>query len=401
MFTGFFFLLRSRGVNVSLDEWMAFLSGMKLGLHRCSLSGLYTLARSTLVKSEADFDKFDLAFMEFFGDVAAPSGRDLPEDLLKWLEGPPLGDLGDPEFLRQLLEDPGNDMEEMLERFKELLETQTEEHNGGSKWIGRGGRSQYGNGGRQLGGIRVGGRSQNRSAFMVASERRFRDFRSDEPITLRQFQMAFRKLRELTEQASDAETEFDIDRTVHDTGEAAGMLKIAYRKPRKNNIRLLLLMDSGGSMEPYMQLCATLFQAARQSNYFRDVKVRYFHNCVYDDLFAEPTLLRESSPTEEVLRRTDPEYRVIFVGDAMMAPMELHTRLFDWNRHAYAQMSGYERLLQIRDRYRHAIWLNPEDMDAWGSYWKQTYSEIREVFPMYPLSVDGLEAGVKRLLASR
>lgn len=402
MFTEFFFLLRTRGLPVSLDEWLTFLSGMKKGLHGFTLGGLYTLARCTLVKSETDFDAFDMAFMEFFeGALPADGERELPPELLEWLEGPALGNLDDLGFAKSLLQDPDIDMEEMLRRFQELLDSQTEEHNGGSKWIGRGGRSQYGNSGSQLGGIRVGGRSQNRSAFMVASERRYRDFRNDETIGLRQFQMALRKLRELTDQTNAAETELDVDATVRETGDAAGLLKVVYRRPRKNNIRLMLLMDSGGSMDAHMQTCATLFQAARQSNFFRDVKVFYFHNCIYDDLFVEPTLTQAPVAIDDVLRATDPEYRVIFVGDAMMATAELNRKLYNWNRGTYAQATGMQRLLQVKARYPHVIWLNPEDMDHWGSYWRQTCEQIGQVIDMYRLTVDGLEAGVRRLLTSR
>ena len=398
MFTQFFLLLRARGLNVSLDEWMTFLEALKMGLHGCTVSGFYTLAHATLVKREADFDKFDLAFLEFFGEIARQQVRELPDELLDWLEGPELDMLTSDE-MRQLLEGLEDlDMEEMLRQFEERLREQDSEHNGGNKWIGRGGTSPFGNSGRRLGGIRVGGTSRNRSAFMVASERRFRDFRNDETLNLRQFQVAFRKLRQLTQLAETSETELDIDGTVRETGDNAGMLHVVYRKPRKNSIRIMLLIDSGGSMEPYAQLCATLFQAARQSNYFRDVKVYYFHNCVYDFLHHDPTLEDTPERVEDVLRDTDPEYRIIFVGDAMMALEELHHQLYTWRLMTYSEFTGMQRLLQIKERYEHIIWLNPESEAGWSLYWLQTRKQIAREFPMFDLTIDGLEEGIHQLL---
>ena len=397
MFTSFFYLLRARGVPVSLDEWMTLMEALKQGLHGMTLMGFYSTCRAVLVKSEARYDDFDGAFLEFFGEIAKNT-RELPPELLEWLNGPELEALDHLEQFQRLMEQNGLSMEEVLKRFEERLKDQDAEHNGGSKWIGRDGFSPFGNNGRRLGGIRVGGQSRNRSAFLVASERRFRDFRQDNTLDIRQFQMAFRRLRQLSVQAEPDRTELDVDATIRETGENAGRLKVVYQRPRKNNIKVLLLMDSGGSMDYYAGLCSQLFQAAERSNTFKDLKVYYFHNCIYERLHLEPTLFDIGEDTESVLSNLDSEYRVIVVGDAMMAPEELYYPKYDWRARSYGKQAGIEFLEQFKNRYPHIIWLNPQPRAELYSYWATTYDELAKIFDMYDLTVDGLERGIERLL---
>lgn len=397
MFTSFFYLLRARGVPVSLDEWMTLMEGLKQGLHGMTLMGFYSLCRAVLVKSEARYDDFDRAFLEFFGDVASAS-RELPPELLEWLNGPTLEELDHLEQFRRLMEQNDLSMEEILRRFEERLKDQDAEHNGGSKWIGRAGYSPFGNNGKKLGGIRVGGQSHNRSAFMVAGERRFRDFRKDNILDIRQFQLAFRQLRQLSVQAEPDRTELDVDATIQATGENAGRLSMKYQRPRKNSIKVLLLMDSGGSMDYYSGLCSMLFQAAVRSNTFKDLKVYYFHNCIYERLHLEPTLFDPGEDTESVLANLDSEYRVIVVGDAMMAPEELYYPPYDWRSRRYGKQSGLAWLEDFKNKYPHMIWLNPQPRAELSSYWASTYDHLAQMFPMYDLTVDGLEKGVARLL---
>lgn len=193
-------------------------------------------------------------------------------------------------------------------------------------------------------------------------------------------------------------TEFDVDATIHDTCENAGTLQVRYRKPRKNGIKVLMLMDSGGSMDYYSRLCSMLFQAATRSNHFKELKVYYFHNCVYSRLYNEPTLRRESSvPTEWVLQNFGSEYKVIFVGDAMMDPYELSGSQYDW-REKKNLPSGLEWLKRCLAHYPHIIWLNPQSRPSWGDYWAQTYDRIAGMFSMYDLSLEGLEQGMKKLM---
>ena len=239
MFIGFFYLLRQRGMDVSLNEWLTLLEGMERGLHHSTLTGFYHLCRAIVVKNETDYDRFDQVFLEFFKGV--PYQGELPEELLNWLNHPT-------EDLRRTLEElktlgiPEEKLEDLLRQLEERLKEQTEEHNGGSYWIGTQGRSPFGNNGWHPNGIRIGGQSHYRTAMMVAGERRFRDFRKDNTLDTRQFQTAFRLLRQFSSQMDDSEKVLDVDGTIRDTCDNAGTLKVRYKNPRKNAVKLLLLM---------------------------------------------------------------------------------------------------------------------------------------------------------------
>ena len=275
MFTSFFYLLRAKGLKVSLNEWMSLIEALDKGLHASSFTGFYYLCRSILVKSEADFDKFDGAFLEFFKDMELTD--ELPQELLDWLENPK--DKPGEEFdMERAMENEWLSQEEIQKMFLERLQEQKEEHNGGSYWVGTGGVSVFGNSGFSPRGIRVGGEGGQRRAFQVAGERKFRDFRDDNTLDIRQFQMAFRRLRQFSARADEARTEFDIDGTIRETCDNAGNLRVVYGRPRKNTVKILLLMDSGGSMDYYSRMCSALFQAVSKSNHFKDLQVFYFQN---------------------------------------------------------------------------------------------------------------------------
>ncbi|MCI7713279.1 MAG: VWA containing CoxE family protein [Clostridiales bacterium] len=398
MFTAFFYLLRERGMDVSLNEWITLLEGMEKGLHHSSLTGFYQLCRAILVKSEAEYDRFDQVFLEFFRDV--PFQGELPEELLNWLEHPS-------EDLRRTVEElraagfPEESLEELLKRLEERLREQTEEHNGGNYWVGTQGRTPWGNSGWHPNGIRIGGQSRHRTAMTVAGERKYRDFRKDNTLDTRQFQMAFRLLRQLSAQADGTEKVLDVDGTIHDTCENAGTLQVRYKNPRKNSVKVLLLMDSGGSMEYYAGLCSMLFQAATRSNHFKELHTYYFHNCVYEDLYEGPMLWLDGKvSTEWVLRNYDSSYKVIIVGDAAMNPYELREPLFNWSTRTCGP-SGMEWLDRFRKQYPHLIWLNPEPMPSRPDYWNQTHYQLGQLFEMYDLSAEGLEQGMKRLMVRR
>ena len=328
-----------------------------------------------------------------------PYGQELPEELLKWLEHP-AEDLGRTieELKRQGF--PDETLEELLRLLEERLREQTEEHNGGSYWVGTQGRSPFGNSGWHPGGIRIGGRGGQSTALSVAGERRFRDFRKDNTLDTRQFQMAFRLLRQLSAQVGGTEKELDVDGTIHDTCDKGGTLSIRYRKPRKNTVKVLLLMDSGGSMEYYAGLCSMLFQAATRSNHFKELHTYYFHNCVYEELFDSPSLHwggGSAVPLDWVLQNYDSSYKVILVGDAAMHPYELTEPRYDWGRREYGP-SGLACLERLQKRYPYLIWLNPVPMPERPDYWSQTHWQLGQMFPMYDLSALGLEAGMKRRL---
>ena len=398
MFVAFFYLLRQRGLDVSPNEWMTLLEGMEKGLHKSSLTGFYHLCRAIVVKSEVEFDRFDQVFLEFFKDI--PFNGELPEEMLEWLEHPS-------EDLKRPIEElmtagfPDETMEELLKLLQERLEEQDAEHNGGSKWVGTQGRTPWGNSGWHPNGIRIGGQGRYRTAMAVAGERKFRDFRKDNTLDTRQFQMAFRLLRQLSVQTESVDKELDVDSTIHDTCENAGSLQVRYKNPRKNTVKVLLLMDSGGSMEYYAGLCSMLFQAATKSNHFKELHTYYFHNCIFSSLFQGPQLWRSGEvPTEWVLQNFDSSYKVIIVGDAAMNPYELREKQFQWGKGTYAP-SGLEWLERFKKQYPYLIWLNPEPMPSKPDYWSQTHYQLGQIFQMYDLSAEGLEKGMKRLMVRR
>ena len=397
MFAAFFYLLRSRGLEISLNEWITLLEGMEKGLHRSTLTGFYHLCRAVVVKSEAEYDRFDQVFLEFFQGV--PWKGDLPDELLDWLNHPAENLRADIEALRGR-GFPDETLEELLKLLEKRLQEQTEEHNGGSYWVGTQGRSAFGNSGWHPGGIRIGGQSRSRTAVTVAEERKFRDFRKDNTLDIRQFQTAFRMLRQLSVQADGTEKVLDLEGTVQDTCGNAGTLQVRYKNPRKNTVKVLLLMDSGGSMEYYAGLCSMLFQAATKSNHFKELHTYYFHNCIYDQLHETPRLLDEGVPTEWLFRNYDASYKVIIVGDAAMSPYELRGRHYNWRRGDYGP-SGLEWLERLRKQYPYLIWLNPEPMPARLDFWSQAHYQLGELFHMYALSAEGLERGMRRLMVRR
>ena len=395
MFIAFFYLLRSHGLDVTPDEWMTLLEGLSRGLHQSSLTGFYRLCRAVLVKSEADFDRFDQVFLEFFRDV--PWNGELPEELLNWLSRPSEDLVRTLEELKRAGFSEEN-AEELLRLLEERLREQTEEHNGGSYWVGTQGRSPFGNSGWRPGGIRIGGQGRHRTAMMVAGERRFRDFRKDNTLDTRQFQTAFRLLRQLSSQADQREEVLDVDGTIRDTCGSGGLLKLRKTHPRKNAVKVLLLMDSGGSMDYYAGLCSRLFQAAQKSNHFKELHTYYFHNCVYSELYTGPALrYQEEVSTEWVLSNFDGGYKVLVVGDAAMSPYELREKHYDWEKRAYGP-SGLEWLERMKRQYPYLVWLNPEPMPERPDYWGQTHWQLGHMFPMYDLTAEGLERAMKRLM---
>lgn len=396
MFTAFFYLLRDKGLHVSLNEWMSLMEALDKGLCGASLTDFYRFCKAVLVKSEVDYDRFDLAFAEYFQGVKTPD--DIPDQIWKWLDK----NLPEKEFdTKKKFQQYSVD--KLRELFEKKLEEQKEEHNGGSYWIGTGGVTPWGHSGYHPGGLRIGGESRRKSALQVAGERRFRDFRQDTTMDVRQFQMAFRKLRQFSSRIDSAKTELDIDGTIKETCNNAGNLKLAWERPRINTMKVLLLMDSDGSMWPYSQLCNRLFQAAHKSNHFKDFQVYYFHNCIYDHLYLDPSCTRNQwIDTASLLKNLDSDYRVIIVGDASMAPGELLSTGGNIYWDLYNEMPGIEWLYQIQKKYDHTIWLNPIKKINWpytrGSF---TINRISEIFPMFELTLDGFDSGIKKLKASR
>ena len=395
MFLGFFNLLRSYGLKVSLQEWMTLMQALEMDLGNSTLTGFYHLCRSILVKSEADYDTLDKVFALYFKNIK--EFEDLPEEVWEWLQNG--------ELQRALDDIPNIDFDdisisELMKMFQERLEEQNEEHHGGNRWIGTGGTSPFGRGGYNPKGIRIGGQSRHQSAVKVASERRFIDFREDHELDSRDFQVAFRRLRQYSSRVDGARTELDVEGTVKATGDNAGLLSLVYEKPRKNTVKVLLLMDSDGSMRRYSDLCNTLFQALRKSNHFKNLQVYYFHNCIYDHIYKKPTCeYGDWVDTQWLMKKFDSEYKVIFVGDGAMAPYELLSIGGINDLRLYNSEPGIAWLRKIDKKFKKKIWLNPIPKNkwnfAWGSY---TINVIRDEFDMFELSLGGLEEGIKKLL---
>ena len=398
MFSSFFYLLRKRGIAVSFNEWMTLMEALQKGLHHSSFTGFYYMCRAILVKSETDFDRFDGAFLEYFKDMEFT--EELPKELLDWLENPkdkPKDTLD----MDRAMQNQYLSSEEIQKMLLERLQEQKEEHNGGSYWVGTGGVSVFGNSGYSPKGIRVGGVSRYKTAFQVAGERNFRDFRNDNTLDTRQFQIAFRQLREFSSRIDAPKTEFDVDNTIKETCNNAGKLKVVYQKPRKNTVKVLLLMDSGGSIEYYSRLCSALFQSVSKSKHFKDLKVYYFHNSIYSKIYTEPSLRTKLAvDTNWILQNISSEYKVIIVGDAMMEPSELLSGSY-YSYGVRDSVPGIEWFQRFKQKYPHIIWLNPAKRPQWSGYWSHTYDVLSDVFAMYPLSVEGLNEGLKKLLVSR
>ncbi|MBR5741647.1 MAG: VWA domain-containing protein, partial [Firmicutes bacterium] len=364
MFIEFFYLLRARGLGTDTTEWMTLMEGLMRGLHGNSLSGFYNLCRATLVKTEADYDKFDMVFAEYFKDV--PYEGELPDMVKEWLSNKEEA-LKDFHAFLKTSDYEWKTQEEILKAFEERLREQREEHNAGSYWIGTGGFTNFGHSGHRPQGIRIMGEGRYRRAFEVLGERRFRDFRKDNVLDIRSFQMAFRLLRQYSDRVNEAETEFDTDGTIRETADNAGNLRIKYKKPRKNVVKVLLLMDSGGSMDYYAGICSMLFQAAEKSNHFKELHVYYFHNVIGSTLYKRPMLWYEDGvSTEWVLNQYGSEYKVILVGDALMDMYDLVAKHYDRSL-GEARYSGFDMLDRFKEHYPHIVWLNPEK-PPYGAY---------------------------------
>lgn len=400
MFTGFFYALRRYGLDVSLNEWLTLMEALKLGLHGSQLTDFYELARCILAKSEADFDRFDLAFAEYFHDVE--SVQELPAEFLDWLAEA----IQQREFDKDEVDarfGGGLDLEELKKMLAERLAEQTERHDGGGKWVGTGGTSPFGHGGYNPAGIRIGGPGRQRSAVQVAAERDYRDFRQDSALELRQFQMAFRKLRNLTVKGDGPKDELQLDETIQSTCDNGGFLKLEFDRPRKSDVRLLVLFDSGGSMWSYSRLCSRLFHAVHESSHFKELKTFYFHNCVYDDLFTTPNCwYQESADTKNVLQGLNASWKILFVGDGAMAPSELLNRGGSLDYYRANKEPGLTWLRRFAQKSVHTAWLNPVPQEQWEYIWgSQTIRLIRREIPMFPLTIDGLDAALHHLMAPR
>ncbi|GAB2887029.1 VWA domain-containing protein [Paraburkholderia jirisanensis] len=389
MLIDFFYTLRAAKLPVSVKEYLTLLEALKADVIAPSLDEFYYLSRMTLVKDEQYFDKFDQAFGEYFNGVAqtAELALDLPED---WLAKKLRRELS-PEEKAQIEALGG--LDKLMERLKEVFDEQKGRHEGGGKWIGTGGTSPFGNGGYNPEGIRIGGDSAgNRSAVKVWEARAYRDYDDQVEIGTRNIKVALRRLRRFAREG--AADELDLPDTIRSTAANAGWLDLKMVPERHNNVKVLMLLDVGGSMDDHIRRTEELFSAAKAE--FKHLEFYYFHNCVYDFLWKHNRRRHaERTATWDVLHKFTPDYKLIFVGDATMSPYEVLQPggSVEYNN----REAGAVWLRRLADHFPRHAWLNPEPEGLWE--YRQSVAMIREVLGhrMYPLTLAGLEAAMRTL----
>jgi uncharacterized protein with von Willebrand factor type A (vWA) domain len=387
MLIDFFFTLKDARIPVSIKEFLVLLEAMQKNVIAPSLDDFYFLARTALVKDEAHYDKFDKAFGLYFKGIEAIFEK-MPEIPLDWLEKRLQREFT-PEELAAI-EKFGYD--KLMDRLKELLEEQKERHEGGNRWIGTGGTSPFGNGGRNPEGIRIGGKGGNRSAVKVWEARSYRDYDDERELGTRNIKVALRRLRKFAREG--AAEEFALDDTIQATAHNAGYLEIKMRPERRNNIKVLMLLDVGGTMDDHIGRVEELFSAAKTE--FKNMEFYYFHNCVYDYLWKNNRRRHaERFQTWDILRKYTPDTKLIFVGDATMSPYEILQPggSVEYNN----EEAGAEWLQRFTQTFPKFIWLNPEPEGLWQ--YRQSIAIIRQIANnrMFPITIEGLERAMRVL----
>ena len=387
MLIDFFFTLRDAKVPVTIKEFLTLLEALQKNVIAPSLDEFYYLARLTLVKDEAHFDKFDKAFGLYFKGIETvfDTKADIPLDwLIKRLE-------------RELTPEQKAELQKLgydklMSRLAELLKEQKARHEGGNKWIGTGGTSPFGNGGTNPEGIRIGGKSRNRTAVKVWEQREYKDYDGERELGVRNIKVALRRLRRFAR--TGAAEELALDDTIRSTANNAGWLDIKMQPERRNRIKVLMLLDVGGTMDDHIERTEELFSAAKTE--FKNMEFFYFHNCVYDYLWKNNRRRHtERFPTWDVLRKYPPDTRVIFVGDATMSPYEVLVPggSVEYNN----EEAGAEWLARFCQHFPKFAWLNPEPESLWQ--YRQSIAVIRQIMNnrMFPVTIDGLERAMRLL----
>ncbi|MBC3831158.1 hypothetical protein H8K33_06545 [Undibacterium amnicola] len=387
MLIDFFFTLKDAKIPVSIKEFLTLLEAMQEGVVGTSVDEFYFLSRTILVKDEANYDKFDRAFGLYFKGINTIFEKhpDIPLDWLKKRLGRELTD-----EQRAALEKFGYD--KLMDRLKQLLEEQKERHEGGNRWIGTGGTSPFGNGGDNPEGIRIGGKSERRSAVKVWEARAFKDYDTERELGTRNIKVALRRLRRFARQG--AEEELALDATIKATANNAGYLDIKMQPERKNNIKVLMLLDVGGTMDEHIAQIEELFSAAKTE--FKNMEFYYFHNCVYDYLWKNNHRRHsEKFPTWDVLRKYTPDTKLIFVGDATMSPYEILQAggSVEYNN----EEAGATWIQRFTAHFPKYLWLNPEPEGIWQ--YRQSIDIMRKLLSnrMFPITLSGLEQGMRLL----
>ena len=392
MLIDFFYTLRSAKLPVSVKEYLTLLEALQANVvgpnsDASSMDDFYHLSRMILVKDEKHFDKFDKAFGAYFKGVEMLTDftADVP---LEWLKKTLENELT-PEQ-KAAIEKMGWD--ELMETLKKRLEEQKERHQGGNKWIGTGGTSPFGNSGYNPQGIRIGGKGGNKSAIKVWEQRAYQDYDDAVELGTRNIKVALRRLRRFAREG--AEDEFDLDNTIRSTAANAGYLDIKMRPERHNNVKVLLLMDVGGTMDEHVARVEELFSAVKGE--FKHLEFFYFHNCVYDFLWKNNRRrFAEKFDTWDVIRKYNKDHKLIFVGDATMSPYEILQPggSVEYNN----EEAGAEWLQRLTHAYPKFAWINPEPLGVWQ--YRQSISIIQQMVSnrMFPLTLKGLEDAMRML----
>ena len=392
MFIQFFENLRKSGVPVSLREYLTFLEALSKNLATYEIENFYILGRTIMVKDERHLDRFDRAFSLTFNGLEEISLQDiinikeLPQD---WLMK-----LAEKHLSKQEMEEINSlgGFEKLMETLKKRLEEQKSRHQGGNKWIGTAGTSPFGAYGYNPEGIRIGqNESRHKKAVKVWDKRNFKNLDDTIEIGTRNIKVALKRLRKWARDG--AEEELDIDKTIQSTAEN-GYLDVKTRPERRNAVKVLLFLDVGGSMDPYIKLVEELFSAARSE--FKHLEYFYFHNCIYEGVWRDNRRRwTEQIPTDEIIRTYGNDYKCICVGDASMSPYEI---AFPGgaNEHYNAE-AGQVWLNRIRCQWPNNLWINPVKQNLWG--YTQSIEMIKEIFEnkMVPMTLEGLEQGMKEL----
>jgi uncharacterized protein with von Willebrand factor type A (vWA) domain len=370
------FNLRSQGLKVGAGEWLAFLRGLEAGLAE-NLDDLYFLARAILVHTEAHYDAFDVAFTATFDGVELPP--QLKDDLAEWLAQAK-------EATARVGQHDFDSLEAMRKELEKRLNEQKERHDGGNHWVGTGGTSPFGNSGKANQGIRIGGEGGGRTAVQVAGDRRWQGYRTDLTLDIRDFKVALTTLRKF---GREGEEKLDIDGTIAKTANNGGEIELDIAKEKINRVKLVLLMDTGGSMEPHTRLVSQLFTAAKELKTFKTFEAWHFHNCPYGWLYKDYRTF-ERKQTAQVLEGLTAQHRLVWVGDASMAPWEL----FQGGGWGEPGPTGLQWLQRFTQRTPNSVWLNPDPRRYWDH---PTVAAIGALMPMFPLTVTGLREAMGRL----
>lgn len=390
MLINFFMTLREERLPVSFTELFTLLECLRENLAFASVDDFYYLSRLCLVKDEKHFDKFDRAFARYFENVELLDKFSQVEIPDHWLRKQIEAMLTDEEKAR--IEAMGG-LDKLMETFRKRMEEQKKRHQGGNKWIGTGGTSPFGAYGYNPEGIRIGqDESRNQRAVKVWDRRNYRDLDDSVEIGTRNIKMALRRLRKFAR--TGAADELDLDDTISCTARNAGLLDIKMVPERHNAVKVLLFFDVGGSMDPHVKLCEELFSAARSE--FKHLKYFYFHNFIYESVWTKSVRRHaETTSTFDILHKYSKDYKVIFVGDATMAPYEI-THAGGSIEH-YNEEAGAAWIQRLAETFEHLVWLNPTPRE----YWEHSYSIgiVRELIEdrMFPLTVKGLEEAMTQL----